>query len=74
MQTERDTHVVQVLTEDGWRDLKPFVDQESADRTCEQLNNLAEAHGDGTQYRVLSWLPTLTPAQLAEGDVCEERR
>jgi hypothetical protein len=68
------THLLQVLTEDGWRDLKPFVDQESADRTCEQLMNLSEAHGDDTQYRVCSWLPTLTPAQLSEGDACEERR
>lgn len=74
MQTERDTHVVQVLTERGWRDLKPCESQEAADLKCEQLTNLSEAHGDGYEYRVLSWMPTLTPEQLAEGDLTAEVR
>ena len=72
MRTES-THLLQVHTENGWRDLKAFIDQESADLACEQLANLAAAHGDDTQYRVLSWLPNLTVTQLAEGDATQER-
>jgi hypothetical protein len=74
MEQNRTAHLLQVHTEDGWRDLKPFIDQESADLACEQLTNLSEAHNDGREYRVLSWLPNLTVSQLAEGDECEERR
>lgn len=68
------THLLQQRTEDGWRDVQAFVSQELADVRCEQLQSAADACGSGAQYRVASWLPTLTPDQLAEGDECEVRR
>lgn len=68
------THILQERTEDGWRDLQGFVSQDLADVRCEQLQSAADACGSGAQYRVCSWLPMLTPDQLAEGDACEERR
>lgn len=68
------THILQQRTEDGWRDLQGFVSQDLADLRCEQLQASSEATGTGREFRVLSWLPTLTPAQLSEGDACEERR
>lgn len=67
------THILQERTEDGWRDLQAFVSQELADVRCEQLQSAADGCGSGAQYRVASWLPTLTPDQLAEGDATQER-
>lgn len=68
------THILQERTEDGWRDLQGFVSQELADVRCEQLQASSDATGTGREFRVCSWLPTLTPAQLAEGDLTAELR
>lgn len=54
--------------------LQGFVSQDMADVRCEQLQASSDATGTGREFRVLSWLPTLTPAQLAEGDLTAELR
>ena len=51
-------------------DVQPFFSLADADARCDEL---AKADEDN-QYRVLSWLPTLTPDQLVEGDLTEELR
>lgn len=58
------THILQDRTEDGWRDLQGFVSQELADVRCEQLQASSDATGSGREFRVLSWLPTLTPGAV----------
>lgn len=64
------THWVQRRSEGKWPDVQPFFSLADADARCDEL---AKADEDN-QYRVLSWLPTLTPDQLAEGDLTAELR
>lgn len=65
----QNNYLVQAKTEDGWRDVARRESMDSAERFAELRQEQT-----GIQHRACNWLPTLSPEQLSEGDVTEERR
>lgn len=62
-------YLVQAQIDGRWIDVARRGSMESAEHFAECLEKV-----NGVPHRACSWLPTLTPNQLSEGDVAEVRR